>query len=165
VNYYENVVFDYLRADRSVFINTEFCIQLNESDNPDTSGPHWYCDAVACDWARHEIFLCEISYARQLSSLKQRLNGWNENWTGLLSALCRDGSLPSDWLVRPWLFVPEFLVDQLINALDKMKNSEEGLKFYPRITTLEMVQPWLYRSWDRRKEARKPESIPAGMRE
>lgn len=46
MNYYESVVVDYLRADRALFVNTECCIQLNESDNPDTSGPHWYCDAV-----------------------------------------------------------------------------------------------------------------------
>jgi hypothetical protein len=35
----------------------------------------------------------------------------------------------------------------------------------PRITTLEMVQPWKFRSWNRIGEAAKPASIPAEMQE
>ena len=31
MNYYESVVIDYLRADRAIFVNTEYCIQLNEA--------------------------------------------------------------------------------------------------------------------------------------
>ena len=54
MNYYESVVMDYLRADRAVFLNTEYCIQINPG-NPDTSGPHWYCDAVALDFRAKEI--------------------------------------------------------------------------------------------------------------
>ena len=27
---YESVVMDYLRADRAIFVNTEFCIQVNK---------------------------------------------------------------------------------------------------------------------------------------
>lgn len=165
MNYYESVVVDYLRADRGIFLNTEFCIQLNSSDNPDLSGPHWYCDAVACDWMRHEIFLCEISYAQKLSGLRQRLSDWNKNWDGLLKALYRDGNLPSDWPVRPWLFVPEHLVGQINSVLHGIRDSEDGMKFHPRITTLEMVQPWRYRSWDRRKEEKKPDCIPTSMQE
>ena len=41
MNYYESVVIDYLRADRAIFVNTEFCIQINEAANPDNSGPHY----------------------------------------------------------------------------------------------------------------------------
>ena len=50
MDYYQGVVLEYLGADRSVFVNPECCIQLNEGDNPDTSGKHWYCDAVAVDF-------------------------------------------------------------------------------------------------------------------
>jgi len=32
MNYYESVVIDYLRADRSVFVNTEYCIQINKGN-------------------------------------------------------------------------------------------------------------------------------------
>ena len=55
MDYYESVVFHYLRADRTVFLNTEYCIQINPGDNPDRSGPHWYCDAVALDFRAKEI--------------------------------------------------------------------------------------------------------------
>jgi len=46
MDYYESIVVNYLRADRALFVNTECCVQLNQSDNPDGSGPHWYCDAT-----------------------------------------------------------------------------------------------------------------------
>lgn len=45
----ESLVLEYLRADRSVFVNTQCCIQLFDSPNPDKSGPHWYCDLVLRD--------------------------------------------------------------------------------------------------------------------
>jgi hypothetical protein len=59
MNYYESVVMDYLRSDRAIFVNAECCIQLNQADNPDTSGPHWCCDAVVSDFRGCCIFLCE----------------------------------------------------------------------------------------------------------
>ena len=74
MNYYESVAIDYLRADRSIFVNTECCIQLNQAHNPDTSGPHWYCDAVAVDFKGKTIFLVEISYGKQLTELTKRLS-------------------------------------------------------------------------------------------
>ncbi len=40
MDYYANVVIDYLRANRSTFVNTEYCIQLNPG-NPDTSRVAW----------------------------------------------------------------------------------------------------------------------------
>ena len=55
MDYYETVMTHYLRSDRAIFLNTECCIQLNEGNNPDTSGPHWYCDAVAADFRSRAI--------------------------------------------------------------------------------------------------------------
>jgi hypothetical protein len=67
MDYFESIVVNYLRADRATFVNTECCIQPNRADNPDASGPHWYCDAVAMELRTETVFLCEISYAKQLS--------------------------------------------------------------------------------------------------
>jgi hypothetical protein len=39
----------------------------------------------------------------------------------------------------------------------------EALKYAPRITTLEMVQPWNYKAWNRIGEDAKPPSIPSEM--
>jgi|ERR1035438_8066238 hypothetical protein len=147
MNYYESVVMDYLRADRAVFLNTEYCIQINPG-NPDTSGPHWYCDAVALNFRSKKIFLCEISYAVRLADLVKRLKSWHDNWKGVCDAVARDSFLPEPWPVRPWLFVPEGRVPLLEQRLGRIANGQP-LKFDPKITHLEMVQPWRYPSWNR----------------
>jgi hypothetical protein len=163
VNYYESVVVDYLRADRSLFVNTECCIQLNEADNPDKSGPHWYCDALAVDFRSKSIFLCEFSYSVALQALIKRLKAWNENWQGVCHALVRDSHLPAkEWTVRPWLFIPEESVKVLQRGLEKIAGNRE-LSFKSRITTLEMVQPWKYSSYNRKGEEQKPDGIPQEM--
>ena len=164
MNYYESVVIDYLRADRALFVNTECCIQINTGENPDTSGPHWYCDAAACDFRDRTIFLCEISYSKQLTDLLKRLIGWHENWDAVCSSLVRDSFLPADWPVRPWLFVPEGLIPVLLRRFEQIGSGGIPLRFQPRITTLEMVQPWKYRSWNRLGEFEKPAIIPPAMR-
>ncbi|WP_304219658.1 hypothetical protein, partial [Phenylobacterium aquaticum] len=104
MNDFEAVVVDYLAADRSLFVNPQCLIQLKPGANPDTSGPHWYCDAVAVDFRSQQIFLCEFSFADSLVALVKRLNGWSQCWPELETALRRDSHLP-DWPIRPWLFV------------------------------------------------------------
>lgn len=106
MDHFEGVVSDYLRADRALFVNSQCCIQLNEGANPDTSGPHWYCDAVAVSFKEQAAYLCEISYAARAPSLIARLKGWNEHWAGIRGALERDSGVPLDWTVRPWLLSP-----------------------------------------------------------
>jgi hypothetical protein len=162
MDYFESVVIDYLRADRAIFVNTECCIQLNPADNPDTSGPHWYCDAVVLDLRTPTVFLCEISYSRQLTDLTKRLKGWHDHWKMVCQALNRDSFLPAHLPVRPWLFVPEDLVPRVLERLEQIRGAEAP-KYIPRITTLEMVLPWKYKSWNRIGEDTKPASIPAEM--
>ena len=83
MDYYQGVVTEYLRADRAIFLNTECCIQLNPGANPDTTGPHWFCDAVAADFRAEAVFLCEVSYARGLGALLRRFSEWNREWSKL----------------------------------------------------------------------------------
>ncbi len=148
MDYYESVVMDYLRADRALFANTECCIQIDAGHNPD-KGTHWYCDAVVADFRTQSVFLCEISYSTTLAVLLKRLKTWNDNWDKVGAALARESALPKDWLVRlrPWLFVPTKYVSTLVTGLSRIGNGSP--KFTPRITPLEMVQPWCYCSWDR----------------
>lgn len=163
---FEGNVVEYLRADRTLFLNTQCCIQLNEADNPDTSGPHWYCDIVVADYRHRAIFLCEVSFSDSLSSLFKRLGDWNAHWPLLTNALCRDSGLPSDWPIRPWLFVPEDLVPKVVAKLNQFNVPavRERQLPEPRVTTLEMVLPWKYRSWNRNGEGEKPPCIPTSMR-
>ena len=154
MNYYESVVVEYLRADRAVFVNTEYCIQLNANENPDTSGPHWYCDAVALDFRSKTIFLCEISYAVNLQHLLKRLRAWNENWQLICSAIARDSCFClTDWTVRPWLFIPEKEEAALVLRLQKIANGKT-LAFDYHVTHLEIVQPWRYSSYNRKPLAK-----------
>ena len=160
MDYYQNVVVDYLRADRAVFVNTECCIQLIDHPNPDRSGLHWYCDAVAVDFRSKTIFLCEISYSKSLGALIERLTAWNQHWPELCDALRRDCSIPADLsVIRLWLFVPEKSITALVNRLEAMK------AFQPRITSLENVHPWEYSSWNHQdKDTGKSLVIPEHMR-
>ena len=146
MSHFEDIVLEFLRADRSIFINSQCCIQLNPGDNPDTSGPHWYCDAVAVNFRKKVIYLCEITYASPPSSLMKRLAAWNKDWPLLCKALIRDSGVPSDWLAIPWLFVPEKLKPTVNAFLDKLPRSSMPS---PIITALEEILPWQYRSWNR----------------
>ena len=164
MDYYQAVITEYLSADRALFVNNEFCLQLNEADNPDVSGPHWYVDALTLDFRDSTIFLCEMTYSASLDSLAKRLKGWAESWPLVKSAVCRDAYLPDDWQIRPWIFVPEALVPILLRKLSKIDFSSENAMPMPRVTTMEMVQPWNYRAWNRVGEKEKPHVIPVEMR-
>ena len=164
MDYYQGVVLDYLRADRTVFVNPECCIQLEGSSNPDRD-THWYCDAVAIDLRDHPtVFLCEMSYAKELKALTDRLHSWASHWEEVKHALVRDCKVDATWTVRPWLFVPAATVERLVKKLDAMKASDGSPVFAPRITTLESVQPWNYCSWNHRdKDTPRPSDVPASM--
>jgi hypothetical protein len=147
IDYYEGVVINYLRADRSVFLNTEYCIQINPGkliNNRYKDGPVWYCDAVALDFGSKVIFLCEISYSASLGALTRRLRDWHNNWKELCDALKRDSRISEfSWPVRPWLFVRKECVQTLERGLKKIANGERP-KFDAKITPLEDVPPWRF---------------------
>lgn len=169
MDYYQGVVLDYIRADRAVFVNPECCIQLVDKLNPDDSGPHWYCDAVAVDLRNEKVFLCEMTYERGSSKLLKRLRAWAEHWEGICAALVRDCKVKPNWAVRPWLFVPEDEKEllSLLAKVNAIKGSNGLPLFQPRITTLESIQPWKSRefhSWNHQdKDTKRPAYVPAEM--
>lgn len=149
MDHFESVVLEYLRADRALFINSQCCIQLNAGQNPDTSGAHWYCDAVALSLKAQTAYLCEITYADPPNSLFKRLTGWNKDWPLLRLALERDSGVPQSWSLTPWIFVPQTLAPRVDAFLATLSSGEMPR---PRVTHLEDVMPWRYRSWDRLTE-------------
>lgn len=152
MDYYQGIVTEYLRADRAMFVNTECCIQLNPGANPDRTGPHWYCDAVAINLRDRQVFLCEISFSSSLYDLGKRLIAWHSNWHALRLALARDLFVDSSWPVTPWAFVPQELAPTLGRRLAPTYACEPMLAEqmpYPKVTALEEVVPWKYRSWNR----------------
>jgi hypothetical protein len=166
MDYYQGIVTEYLRANRSTFVNTEFCLQVNENDYPDKGKPYWYVDALAVELRDpSKTFLCEITYAKQPNRLITRLREWQAHWPEIRIALERDAHIPSKWEVRPWLFVPEGYVSTLTQKLSPLLEKPGNMLPIPRITTLEMTQPWCYREWNRIGEKEKPGTVPPEMQE
>jgi len=149
MDYFQGVVIEYLRADRTTFVNTECLLQLEPGEYL-AKGKHWYCDVVAVNFRESKVFLCEISYSSTLHPLLKRLTSWAESWPLLCAAVARDCGVPSTWEVRPWLFVPDDRLDALQKKLALLPTSEaSGTRMpEPKIKSLEQVAPWKYRSWN-----------------
>jgi hypothetical protein len=62
MDYFQGVVTEFLRADRAMFVNTEYLIQL-EPGSSLAKGRHWYCDALAINFKESTVHLCEVSYS------------------------------------------------------------------------------------------------------
>ena len=54
------------------------------------------------------------------------------------------------------MFVPKDVLPHLEKVLGEIAGGNPA-RFLPRITPLEMVQPWRYGSWNRRSEGDKPD--------
>jgi hypothetical protein len=161
MGYFQDVVSEYLRANRATFINTECCIQLNRG-NPDTSGPHWFCDAVAINLEQGAVFLCEVTYAKKPAALLDRLRAWNAHWPRVLAALQRDCHLRAEWPVKPWVFLPQEVIRPFEKSIDAILAQPQAVPAMPRpdVTALEDVVPWKYPSWDRKITDVPPENAP-----
>jgi hypothetical protein len=95
------------------------------------------------------VYLCEITYANPPKSLFKRLDGWDKDWPLLRVALERDSGVPVSWSLTPWLFVPQSLAARVETFLTTLSLAHMPK---PRITHLEQVMPWQYRSWNRATE-------------
>ena len=154
MDYFQGVVAEYLRANRSTFINTECLIQLDEGSVP-AKGRHWYCDIVAVNLAEKNVYLCEVTFSKTLQALTNRLQAWNANWPAIKTALVRDCGVESDWGIAPWLFIPRGLQSVLDTRLTQLKGIGEGAASMPtpKVEYLEEVLPWKYQYWDRKLAA------------
>jgi len=162
MDFFQGVVETYLRADRALFLNSQFCLQINDAPNPDRSGLHWYVDVVAIDFRSKQIFLCEISYSKGLSDLFKRLMAWRKHWPEVRIALSRDAFLPG-FDVRPWVFIPEREIGRFVKRFPPSDFIDQQMPC-PRLTNLEAVVPWGYRSWNRLGEPEKSTLVPEAMR-
>lgn len=87
--------------------------------------------------------MVRIGIAARAPSLIARLKGWNEHWAGIRGAL--EGDSVSPGLDGEALaFVPEAQAERLRASIAGFGNLPS-----PRITFLEDVVPWRYRSWNR----------------
>jgi hypothetical protein len=162
--HFEAVPFQYLCADRRLFVNSEYLLQIDDTDNPDSAkGRHWYVDALVIEPGVNSVYLCEFTFSKSLEGLKRRLSAWAVFWSEIGPAITRDSGIPGIPLVRPWAFVPEDCAAKLVKIAAGL--GFDGSSDLPpmKITTLEMTLPWNYRSWKRSGEAKKPDTIPLTM--
>lgn len=159
MDYFLGVVTEYLRANRSVFINTELLIQLDLGDSP-AKGRHWFCDVAAADFNEDTLFLCEVTYSKSMSALATRLISWSKHWPEIRQALLRDCGIPPTWQIKPWAFIPTEYHDTLKKRLAPFTNrgTDEHAMPPPRVTYLESIVPWKYKSWDRKLAALEQET-------
>lgn len=145
MDYFQGVVSEYLRADRTTFINTEFLLQLDDTTLP-LKDRHWYCDALALRFSDRCAYLCEISFSSSMHSLLRRLNAWSRHWPEVCESIRRDTGIGSEWTMRTWAFVPA----ERQPAIEAKLAASLPLTTmpHPRITPLEDVLPWKYRSWN-----------------
>lgn len=165
-DHYEDVVINYLRADRALFINTQCFIQIEDGNAP-KKGTSWYCDALTVDLRSSSVFLCEVSYSETLAALCTRLTQWSGAWNAIRSSLVTHSKVHPQWSVRPWLFVPEKCVDRLVKYLRGLEGADRPA-LRPLLTPLEMTVPWAgYKTWDRQAEdveQKKKKGVPEDMR-
>ena len=155
MDYFQGVVTDYLRANRSVFVNTECLIQLDEG-NKQLKDRHWFCDAMAVNFKESTVYLCEITYSATMQSLVSRLHAWRMHWTELQLAVLRDSGAPTGWKVQPWVFIPK---QNHASFKAKIGSGQAALGQHgpmpaARVTYLEAVLPWEYKNtWDRKVDS------------
>jgi hypothetical protein len=95
-----------------------------------------------------------------MSTLAARLHSWSAHWTEIRQAIIRDCGIPAAWQIKPWAFIPKAYHDALkkrIRAITNSHTNEDGMP-PPRITYLESVVPWNYKTWDRKLAALEEET-------
>ena len=152
MDYFQGVVTEFLRANRSTFVNTEYLIQLDEGRTP-LKSRHWYCDALAVNFQHTTVYLCEITYSKTMSALLGRLQAWDTHWVAVCESIARDSKLTGNWSFQPWVFVPESSQPLLLRKLRPTQKPVllQGNMPAPLITTLK-YERWNYCSWDRKHE-------------
>jgi hypothetical protein len=158
MDYYQGVVMEYVRANRSNFVNPEFLLALGTNSKTPPKGEHWYVDLLTLNLKDTTAYLCEVSYSVHLSAMRERLAAWASHWPAICAALRRDAGIGPDWTVRPWLFAPEKAIEK--HLVPKLPTT---LPMMPKITPLEMTVPWRYCTWDHPTEHPKPPMIPEHM--
>lgn len=105
---------------------------------------------------------CRSASANRLAETPRLLEsalatGQGESWSGTASCL-------EEWRVRPWLFIPKGCIHAATKGIKRIRPADHpDLIPVPKITTLEAVAAWNYRSWNRKEADRFPTYSDAKM--
>ena len=161
---FENVPLNYLRANRGIFINAQYCLQLDDVKNPDTQkGRHWYVDAVAYEPGARRAFLCEFTFSQNLEALKKKMVAWAQVWKEIECAVHRDSGISDGCKLRPWIFIPENHIPKIIPVAKKTGFDGNSPLPILKLTALEDTLPWRYDFWKRPDEIEN-QKIPVKFR-
>ena len=111
-----------------------------------------FTQSVALDLRYGRVWLCEVSYAKNLDSLVKRFGTWSNRWTEVCGRVRREACLTDEmqaWPVYVWAFVqPDSegaakKVAKDIEKIRKLKFGEHGA----RVSALDRVAPWRDNRW------------------
>jgi len=135
MNHYQEIVSDYLRADRAIFVNANYRLPGHPVETADK--PYWDIDIVALNMRKRRAYLCEVTYTLDAAALLRRFAAWREHWQEMVDGLIKLSGLSPEWQVKPWIFTPESIRASI----------EQQVRFWhpqARFTDLELVAPWQY---------------------
>lgn len=144
----EDMVAEYLTGAKGFVVNPAFHIKIASSTPAPSSRVHWICDIVAVDLRQSAVYLCEVSIAKKLTAMTDRLYAWRQNWSAVRASLIAGIGAGEDWPITPWLFVNQGLVDLAHRKMDWVMSQPAPAPEMPRphVIELETVMPWRYRS-------------------
>lgn len=128
MNGHKAMVADYLQADRSLFVNGDFLLHLDADITGNDKGRHWYVDFLSASFKERIVFLCEVTFSQDLSKLMRRMKEWSRNWGLIVCAIHRDTGVPSEWEVRPWVFIPEDRISLFVSRLRIFQHPQKLLQ-------------------------------------
>jgi hypothetical protein len=142
MSYYQDYVLRYLNADTKIFTKQEFAMPRF------AAAKGYYIDILAIKPSSKECYLCEVSYAKRVYALRQRVIRIAQDMPQIKMWLLEKCGIPLDWTVRPWLFIKEEEAEPLLKVIPRDPK--------PKFTFLEKTVPWNYHDWDMTSEPGKP---------
>ena len=138
ITHHQEIVVQYLVADPRLFVSEEYLIQWG-----DEKGQSVWVDAVAVNLAERFVYLVEITGDPNAREIIKKLNlTYHDHISAVRASMLGGIGLPSDWQIRPWIFIRREAVSKVVCKL------RTGVT--PKITYLDTT-PW---EWEYRKVRR-----------
>jgi hypothetical protein len=151
MNYYQEIVADFIAASRRLFIAPEYRVELGKPYN-------FWIDVLAIDPAHSRVHLCEVTYDKRLKKLQGESNKpgkietFNVIHENLKKFIFEKAGLPCTWDLGIWIFVLRPCAQMAVALRDKSPILPLKISF------LECTAPWSYSNgfWASAVEPGKP---------
>ena len=137
MDYFQSIVAEWLVSDGRTLLAEEYYLRtshVRELKHRDQT--YLWPDIIAVRLHDRKVFLCEVTWSRNWSAIKRKLEKYAEHMPEIRDALEHWLGIPHDFGMSIWYFVPE-------NHICKIgERKPRGLQL--DFTSLEDVQPWKY---------------------